>query len=102
MENKKIQYMCAISIGIRVACSLYKLAHGTEYFQCSEMFAIGKSIMNSFMSSMLFSKIRASGKRGGDLLEVMIGFKNFSGLPFVHGAIDVVQVHVYKPKGPFA
>jgi hypothetical protein len=66
------------------------------------MFAIGKSIMNSFMSSMLFSKIRASGKRGGDLLEVMIGFKNFSGLPFVHGAIDVVQVHVYKPKGPFA
>jgi hypothetical protein len=39
--------------------------------------------------------------RGGDLLEIMIGFKDFFCLPFVHGTIDVMQVHVYKPKGPF-
>jgi hypothetical protein len=50
---------------------------------------------------MLFSKIRSSGQRGGDLLEVMIGVKDFFGLPFVHGASDVIQVHIYKPKGPF-
>jgi hypothetical protein len=32
----------------------------------------------------------------------MIGFKGFSGLPYVHGAIDVMQIHIYKPNGPFA
>lgn len=32
----------------------------------------------------------------------MIGFKDFSSLPFVYGASDVMQVHIYKPKGPFA
>jgi hypothetical protein len=31
----------------------------------------------------------------------MIGFKDFSDLPSVHGAIDVMRVHIYKPKGPF-
>jgi hypothetical protein len=61
MEKKKTQYMCAISIGIWVACSFYKLAHGTKYFQCSEMFAIGKLIVNSFMQLMLFSKTGSSG-----------------------------------------
>jgi len=31
----------------------------------------------------------------------MVGFKDFSGLPFVHSTIDVMRVRIYKPKGPF-
>jgi hypothetical protein len=31
----------------------------------------------------------------------MIGFKDFFGLPSVHGTIDVMQVHIYKPKSPY-
>jgi hypothetical protein len=61
MEKKKIQYMCIVSIGIHVACFFYKLAHGLECFQYSEMFAIGKSIVVSFMQSMLFLETRSSG-----------------------------------------
>jgi hypothetical protein len=32
----------------------------------------------------------------------MIGFKDFFGLPYVDGTIDVMQLPIYKPKGPFA
>ncbi len=36
------------------------------------------------------------------MIEVMVGFKWFCGLPFVHGAIDVTQIHIQKPKGTCA
>jgi hypothetical protein len=39
-------YRCAILVGIRVVCLLYKLAHGVDYLQCNKMFAIGKSSVN--------------------------------------------------------
>jgi len=28
------------------ACSFYKLAHGTKYFECNELFAIDKSTLH--------------------------------------------------------
>jgi hypothetical protein len=32
----------------------------------------------------------------------MFGFKNLYGLPtIIHGTIDVNQIHIQKPKGPF-
>jgi hypothetical protein len=31
MEKKDTKYRCAIHVSIRVACSLYKLAHASEY-----------------------------------------------------------------------
>jgi hypothetical protein len=37
-----------------------------------------------------------------EMIEVMVGFKWFCGLPFVHGAIDVTQIHIQKPKGTCA
>jgi type II secretory pathway component PulK len=40
--------------------------------------------------------------KGEDLLKVMIGFKDFSDLPSIHDAINVMQIHIQKPKGPFA
>jgi hypothetical protein len=36
-----------------------------------------------------------------EMIEVMVGFKCFCGLPFVHGAIDVTQIHIQEPKGTF-
>ncbi len=42
MEKKDTTYRCAVQVNIRVACSLYKLAHVAEYLQCSELFTIRK------------------------------------------------------------
>lgn len=44
--KKDTRYRFAIPVGIRVACSLYKLAHAADYLQCSELFAIGKSTVH--------------------------------------------------------
>jgi hypothetical protein len=30
-------------------------------------------------------------------LKVMVGFKKLRGLPYVHGVIDVTQIHMQKP-----
>jgi hypothetical protein len=46
MEKKDTKYKCIILVSIRVACSLYKLVHALKYLQCSELFAIGKSIVH--------------------------------------------------------
>jgi hypothetical protein len=32
--------------------------------------------------------------KGDDLVKVMDGFKTFFGLPFIHGTIDVIQIHL--------
>jgi hypothetical protein len=37
--------------------------------------------------------------KGKDLVQVMTTFKNFCGLPIIHDAIDVTQIHIQKPKG---
>lgn len=43
--KKDIKYQSTILVGIEVTYSLYKITHGTSYFQCNEMFAIGKSFV---------------------------------------------------------
>jgi hypothetical protein len=44
--KKKTRITSVILIGIQVACSFYKLAHGTKYFECNELFAIDKSTLH--------------------------------------------------------
>ncbi len=49
-----------------MACSLYKLAHGIEYLQCFEMFAIEKLSINMVLHEIvyvvnMFSKIKFNG-----------------------------------------
>jgi hypothetical protein len=39
-------YRCVILVGIKVLCLPYKLAHGADYLQCTEMFVIDKSSVN--------------------------------------------------------
>jgi hypothetical protein len=53
-EKKITHYRCIVPVSIRVACSLFKLAHAFEYLQCSEFFAIGKSTMHVGSSLSLF------------------------------------------------
>ncbi len=46
MQKKDTWCTFVVPIGICVDCSLYKLVHGIEYLHCSELFAIGKSLVH--------------------------------------------------------
>jgi hypothetical protein len=104
IEKQNTHYKCAIPIGIQIARSFYKLAHGTKYFQCNELFAINKSTIHLVLQecvcaiNMIF-KNQMRWPKIEELVEVMVGFKTFGGLPFIHGAIDVI--HIHESKGTF-
>ncbi len=40
-------------MNIKVACSLYKLAHVIEYLQCSELFTIRKSTIHLLLHKFI-------------------------------------------------
>jgi hypothetical protein len=70
------------------------------------LFAIGKSIVHVVLWEFVFAinvvcKNQIQWLEGEDLLEVVAGFKNFCGLPFVDGAINVIHIRIQKPIGPF-
>ncbi len=46
LMQKDTKYRFAIPMGIRVACSLYKLACGAKCLHCNELFVIGKLIVD--------------------------------------------------------
>jgi hypothetical protein len=62
MEKTNTTYKCVVLVSIRVACSLYKLAHATKYLQCSELFTIGKStfhlVLHEFIHAMKFDELK--------------------------------------------
>jgi hypothetical protein len=71
------------------------------------MFAIGKSTVHLVLHEFIHAinvvfKNRIKWPKGEDLLKGMIGFKNFFGLQYVYGAIDVTQVDIQNPKRLFA
>jgi hypothetical protein len=45
IERRDTRYQCAVLVEIRVTVALYKLAQGVNIFTCSEMFAIGQSMV---------------------------------------------------------
>lgn len=103
MEKEKTRYRLAIPVLIRVACTLFKLAHGANMTVCSEMFAIGRStvsmvlreVVNAINDTLRHQVMWPSGQR---LRETEA--KNFQlcGLPGVVGAIDGTHVAISKPQ----
>jgi len=74
------------------------------YFHCFKLFAIEKYIMHLMlheficaMNIMLKNKLKWINKI--EMVEIMIGFKDFYGLASIHGAIDATHIHLHKPKG---
>jgi hypothetical protein len=45
IERRNTCYRCAIPVEIQITAALYKLAQGVNILTCSEMFAIGRSIV---------------------------------------------------------
>jgi hypothetical protein len=93
IEKKITKYMCVIHVGNRVPCSLYKISHGVNYLQCSEMFATRKSLINMILHEFVYAmnsilKNQIWWPQGEDLTRVMGGFKGLCGFLSVCGAID--------------
>ena len=71
------------------------------------MFAIGKFtghlVLREFfclVNEVCMRQIRRP--EGLALTQKLFNFKDFCGLPAIHGAMDVTQIHLHKPHGPFA
>jgi hypothetical protein len=102
IEKHDTNYRLAIPVEIRVCCCMYKLAHGANLLTCSELFAIGCSIVGlvirevvSTINVVYTDVIR--WPRGQELYEVMADFKAWCGMPLVHGAIDCTHISIAKP-----
>jgi hypothetical protein len=70
------------------------------------MFAHGKSTINLVLWEFLYvinvvCKIQIRWPKGEVLVKVVAGFKNLCDLPHVNGVIDITQIHIQKPRGPF-
>ena len=51
IQKQNTKYRLAISIVVRVACKLLKLAHAINTRLCSELFAIGMSTMSNVIQN---------------------------------------------------
>ncbi len=102
MQKKETRYIFVVPVRIYVACSLYKLGHGVEDMHFSEMFTINKSIVHlvlcefGFVVNVVFQS-RSLWLEQKDLVEVMRGFKKLYDMLSIHGAINVMHIHIQKP-----
>jgi len=53
LQKKNTKYHLAIPVLIRVACTLFKLSHGSNLIICSEMFAVSKSTVCKFLKEVV-------------------------------------------------
>ena len=86
VQQENTKYRLAIPVLIRVACTLFKLAHGANLTVCSEMFAIGRStvsvvlrdVVNAINDTLRHEIMWPAGDR---LLETEEKFYQLCGLP---------------------
>jgi hypothetical protein len=89
-----------------MSCVIYKLAHGANFLVCSELFAIGKLIISLVLHEFVkainitFTKL-ISWPIGTKLNDAMESFKQWCGLPNVHGAMDGNHIIIYEPQTLF-
>jgi hypothetical protein len=103
VEKQDTKYRLAILVLICVACTLFKLTHGTSLFICSEMFAVGKSTVSLLLRDVVYAinetlRHELKWPSGQTLLDTQLDFFQLCGLPGVVGAIDATHISISKPK----
>ena len=101
IQKQDTNYCYCIPIEVRICCCLYKLGHGCNLLSCSEQFAIGCSTLGLVIHEVVAITI-AFGHIvqlpvGIDMWKVMIDFKNFCGMPSIHGTINYINIAMSKP-----
>lgn len=51
--KKDMKYRLAVPVPVRLACVLFKLSHGVNFLICSEMFAVGRSIVSVMLRQVV-------------------------------------------------
>lgn len=89
-----------------MSCIIYTLTHGANFLVYSELFAISKStillMLHEFVEAVniTFMKLISWPTRA-ELNVVMESFKQWNGLPSVHGAINGTHILISKPQTIF-
>lgn len=102
LKKKDTRFRLSIPVIIRVACSLFKLAHGCSLLLCSELFAVGRSTVSEMLKDTVLAinvvlRHEIKWPIGNRSVESQLGFKAICGLPGVVGAIDGTHVSISKP-----
>ena len=103
VQKADTKFRVAIPVLIRVACTLFKLTHGSSLFICSELFAIGKSTVSSVLRDVVHAvndalRHKLTWPTGDRLRETQQKFHELCGLPAVVGAIDGTHISIAKPR----
>jgi hypothetical protein len=105
--KKDAKYCLAIPMEVWVTCVIYKLSHGSNLLICSELFVIGRLMMGLVLWKVvrvviIVFKSLIFWPMGQKMEVVMMEFKDWHGLPNVHGVIDSTHISISKPKLAFA
>jgi hypothetical protein len=106
VRRQGMKYRLTVPVIVRVACTLFKLTHGTSLFICSELLAIGKSTVSMVLRELVHVindalRHEISWPSGERLLQIQADFERLCSLLAVVGAIDDTHVSISKPKfGP--
>jgi hypothetical protein len=106
VQKQDTKYRLTVPVLIRLACTLFKLTHGASLLLCSEMFAVGKSIVSMILREVVNGINEAlrheiSWLLGNKLRETQEEFRRLCGLLAILGTIDGMHISISKPKyGP--
>ena len=103
VAKRNTKYLLAIPMVVRVACTLFKLTHSSSLFVCSEMFAVGKSMVSLILRDVIFAinKVlcqKIAWPSGDRLGQTQLDFFDLCRLPIVTGAINGTHISIYKPR----
>ncbi len=99
MENKDKIHVCCIHIRNMHymfsvhACSWCRILSLQQHV-CSLEINYHLVMKESIHAINVVFQYNIEWPEGDDLVKVMDGFKTFFGLPFIHGTIDVTQIHL--------
>lgn len=87
---------------VRIACALFKLSHGASLLICSELFAVGRSTVCTFLHQVVHAinvglHRKITWPSGDAMKEVETTFEASNGLLGVLSAIDDTHFSIGKP-----
>jgi len=102
VKKKHTKYRVAIPVLIRVAVTLFKLAHSANFTTCNEVFAIGHSTVCKILREVVHAindtlKCEFGWPSPARQRRNQIQFEEICSLPAVLGAIEGMQIGISKP-----
>ena len=103
IDKRNTNYRLCIPLTMKVACTLFKLCHGTSLLIYSEMFAVGRSSVFHLLRDVVYAinialKNEIQWPSGEGVPEIAAVFAEICGLLGVLGVVDGTHFTIAKPK----